>query len=1072
MRRIRYIQKWILVFMTLMTALPVSAIDDSRNYVSTIEPLVAGNTIGRTTVVYFDGLGRQKSTVHEGFGINNADVADFTYYDQRGRVCRQYLPLADGGSFSDNYPYTETLYDGTADNRPSELIGPGEQWRSQNGNHSIKTIYAFNKADYICIDQYNDLYVNAFCEYYYINNNGILVHQDTYYNDRLKIEVTINEDSAITMLFTDKAGRKVLQRQTDIEWDDRDTYFIYDQYGRLTYILPPEASKQLSANGACNIDVVNKYCYRYTYDDLDRIIEKKLPGCAPVYYVYDKLNRPIMSQDGEQRLLGEWSVTKYDSSMRVAVEGRSTNHMSRSTLQAQWGDTLLLATFDPTLLMESTLMYTSTPGLNFLPDRAYFYDDYSFWENYVPLPTEPGYENATQYSAQGLLTGTAVTDFSGSVTVTANAYDKRGRLVMTAERDCYADSYLLRTFMKYDFAGRCVEKRRIYSTMASQVSQADYTEHWTYTYDNWDRLTQATHAVGNRPAVTLASYTYDDNGRVSSYTFGGQTANTTNYTYNLRGWLIEQQSSHYAAELYYTDDIDETGVRYFGGNVAAISESRCVPLYYGDYMWGGDQWRTIKYDSQGQLLQTSDDYSQLQERFSYDLNGNVTHIVRGSTRRPYDNVTLTYDGNFIVAAADAGTDNYLGNIPQYAGNLFYHDADFAYDSCGRVTRDMSRGVSEVMYNPIGLPQQLRMGGDMRVVLGYRADGMKTAEHTYRYYTVPIVNINHETGLPDTTWRQRVEHHHRQYRGYHELEDGNMRIYNEAGYVDIDQNDSVSYHYMVRDRLGSVRAIIDGEGTLEHALCYTASGLPYTTYGLPTDRHMHTGLERLNFGGLGWYDNHARWYDPVSMRFTTPDPLAEKYFHISPFANCANNPVNLIDVNGDSIAVLGYSKGEHIALLIQHEDRKWHYYSFNGTGIYLLTSGSLGGLPMHNLGEKSFDSVSDFLQREYNREGEDYERMNGTANGYGYDKALVFPTDEKQDNLVRETFLKVVAQGYNPLTNNCATAVSAAVQSIGIDTSIFVRGVFVPGFSIPLKLNALLPSSVYKAIKENTHNLKK
>lgn len=233
-----------------------------------------------------------------------------------------------------------------------------------------------------------------------------------------------------------------------------------------------------------------------------------------------------------------------------------------------------------------------------------------------------------------------------------------------------------------------------------------------------------------------------------------------------------------------------------------------------------------------------------------------------------------------------------------------------------------------------------------------------------------------------------------------------------------------------------------------------------------------GLERLNFGGLGWYDNHARWYDPVSMRFTTPDPLAEKYFHITPFANCANNPVNLIDVNGDSIAVLGYSKGEHIALLIQHEDRKWHYYSFNGTGIYLLTSGSLGGLPMHNLGEKPFDSVSDFLQREYNREGKDYERMNGTANGYGYDKALAFPTDEKQDNLVRETFLKVVAQGYNPLTNNCATAVSAAVQSIGIDTSIFVRGVFVPGFSIPLKLNALLPSSVYKAIKENTHNLKK
>lgn len=958
MRRIRYIQKWILVFMTMMTALPVSAIDDSRNYVSTIEPLVAGNTIGRTTVVYFDGLGRQKSTVHEGFGINNADVADLTYYDQRGRVCRQYLPLADGGSFSDNYPYTETLYDGTADNRPSELIGPGEQWRSQNGNHSIKTIYAFNKADYICIDQYNDLYVNAFCEYYYINNNGILVHQDTYNNDRLKIEVTINEDSAITMLFTDKAGRKVLQRQTDIEWDDRDTYFIYDQYGRLTYILPPEASKQLSANGACNIDVVNKYCYRYTYDDLDRIIEKKLPGCAPVYYVYDKLNRPIMSQDGEQRLLGEWTVTKYDSSMRVAVEGRSTNHMSRSTLQSQWGDTLLLAAFDPTLLMESTLMYTATPGLNFLPDRAYYYDSYSFWENYVPLPTEPGYENATQYSARGLMTGTAVTDFSGSVTVMANAYDKRGRLVMKAERDCYADSYLLRTFMKYDFAGRCVEKKRIYSTMASQVSQADYAEHWTYMYDNWDRLTQATHAVGNRPAVTLASYTYDDNGRVNSYTFGGQTANTTTYTYNLRGWLTEQQSSHYAAELYYTEDVDNIGVRYFGGNVAAISENRCVPLYQGNYMWGS-QWRTIKYDSQGQLLQTSDDYSQLQERFSYDLNGNVTHIVRGSTRRPYDNVTLTYDGNFIVAAADAGTDNYLGNIPQYAGNLFYHDADFAYDSCGRVTRDMSRGVSEVTYNPIGLPQRIEMGDDMRVALSYRADGVKTAEHTYRYYTETVVNINHLTGLPDTVQRRRVDHRHRQYRDDHELEDGNMRIYNEAGYVDIDRNDSVSYHYMVRDRLGSVRAIIDGEGTLEQALCYTASGLPYTTYGLPTDRHMHTGLEQLNFGGLGWYDNHARWYDPVSMRFTTPDPLAEKYFHITPFANCANNPIRYTDPTGEE-KIISYNPHDE-----EHENNDTPKYMAkiypDDDAIHIFAHGSKKGIWIYRDGKDVLINNSDDFQ---------------------------------------------------------------------------------------------------------------
>lgn len=33
-----------------------------------------------------------------------------------------------------------------------------------------------------------------------------------------------------------------------------------------------------------------------------------------------------------------------------------------------------------------------------------------------------------------------------------------------------------------------------------------------------------------------------------------------------------------------------------------------------------------------------------------------------------------------------------------------------------------------------------------------------------------------------------------------------------------------------------------------------------------------------------------------------DPLAEKYYSISPYAYCAGNPMNRIDVNGDSISV--------------------------------------------------------------------------------------------------------------------------------------------------------------------------
>lgn len=43
-------------------------------------------------------------------------------------------------------------------------------------------------------------------------------------------------------------------------------------------------------------------------------------------------------------------------------------------------------------------------------------------------------------------------------------------------------------------------------------------------------------------------------------------------------------------------------------------------------------------------------------------------------------------------------------------------------------------------------------------------------------------------------------------------------------------------------------------------------------------------------------------NPKDKKFTTIDPLAEKYYSISPYAYCANNPIKHIDLRGDSISV--------------------------------------------------------------------------------------------------------------------------------------------------------------------------
>ena len=116
---------------------------------------------------------------------------------------------------------------------------------------------------------------------------------------------------------------------------------------------------------------------------------------------------------------------------------------------------------------------------------------------------------------------------------------------------------------------------------------------------------------------------------------------------------------------------------------------------------------------------------------------------------------------------------------------------------------------------------------------------------------------------------------RRYIGNLEIEDGrHYRLYNEAGYADI-EGDSVSYHFIVRDHLGSARAVTDADHRIEQSVGFLSGGAPVhitANTGRTADR-LHSGKQWVDFAGLGWIDNRARWYDPLLMRFTTPDAQA-------------------------------------------------------------------------------------------------------------------------------------------------------------------------------------------------------
>ena len=64
-----------------------------------------------------------------------------------------------------------------------------------------------------------------------------------------------------------------------------------------------------------------------------------------------------------------------------------------------------------------------------------------------------------------------------------------------------------------------------------------------------------------------------------------------------------------------------------------------------------------------------------------------------------------------------------------------------------------------------------------------------------------------------------------------------------------------------------------------------------------NRRKFGGKELMSDHGYNSYDFTARHQNPAFPHFTTPDPLAEKFKHLSPHLFCAGDPINLIDPTG-------------------------------------------------------------------------------------------------------------------------------------------------------------------------------
>ena len=121
---------------------------------------------------------------------------------------------------------------------------------------------------------------------------------------------------------------------------------------------------------------------------------------------------------------------------------------------------------------------------------------------------------------------------------------------------------------------------------------------------------------------------------------------------------------------------------------------------------------------------------------------------------------------------------------------------------------------------------------------------------------------------------------------------------DGGHITFSSTGTPQYHYYHQDHLGSVRVVTDASGNVEQRRSYYPFGASFredaTTDG---NRIKFCGKELDRMHALNDYDFGARTYLPVLGRFTQMDPLCEKYYNISPYAYCANNPVNYVDPDG-------------------------------------------------------------------------------------------------------------------------------------------------------------------------------
>ena len=660
--------------------------------------------------VYDNGLGDILQEIQSCTGSPLPSVIIHHEYDEYRRRTKDWLPVASSDSvfvsgntissqaglqYSDVAPFSRTEYDGFLPAQPSAQYKAGAQW--QGNGKKVSVTYG----EYVGAGMFANPDTTGFM--YTLSDVKYLCTR------------TVDEDGCPRAEYTDLYGRPVIS-----ETSQGRTYYIYNETGDVTYVIPPVLSAYiLSHYGSESGEIpdtdgmMQKYAYIYRYDRQRHCIYRKLPGCDPVYCIYDRTGTCILTQDGNQRPRYEWTYTIPDRFGRPCISGVCSKMISYTAEPLR--SVYVYAEYDGTSVSTGGYaVHNLALGSQTLYSAAY-YDDYSFiGHNGVPsslvASSVSGFPVNTSLG-RGLQTGiaTAVLGSNGvtGYTYSAMYYDSRFNVAQVNSTNHLGGNDI--TCTTYSYTGKPLNVK----TLHTKPRAGTLDVNCSYTYDGLDRLIQVTHSINGSTPVTLASYTYDAVGRVSSKTVGG--LETTSYTYNVRSWPTKISGQRFTERLCYNAPVEglAPGLAHqyrWNGTVAAyawLSGGETLQRGYSLLYDGLDRLTAANY-GEGPSLESY--HTKYDEKAEYDCMGNPTWIYRRSPdvindirpSSPSDRLRLEYNGNHLVHVTDSVTSGH-----DYAEAFHFEDGadetvEYEYDGNGNMVKDLNRNISSISYNLLNL----------------------------------------------------------------------------------------------------------------------------------------------------------------------------------------------------------------------------------------------------------------------------------------------------------------------------------------------------------------------------------